>query len=341
MEGVHLQTLNEFKLYPVSPENQANPAIEIEKIDEKLAPYKERLAQAFCGKFSFVEHFHDLHLNAFVNFSFDDICKMHHSSFVQMHRTVRDLFENETHYEVVRKIQSSMWRWGVGSDVWNEVVEAYKNICNFSLGLDSDFDITLDHSSYYNECGYSKYSRTYLDGALAYLVHYKGEHVMTIGFSITKGKKILIQQIQLKKQKGNRWLYKLPKNRLEFIINLFQKNFPGYTLFVIGGESLVNKTLKAYKSKHEQVQEWITDCKRNHDYYILNGRTVVDLVRRLRDYEDELQEYGKRIEHVEFHSKRLIDLYTNCGTFSIAKKPLIINRLYHYRVLNKANYKSS
>src|SRR3546814_1923886 len=64
-----------------------------------------------------------------------------------------------------------------------------------------------------------KHSRTPLDGVFAYLVQYKGEHVMTLGFSLINDRQILLQQVQLKNRTGNRWLFRFPENRLEFIID--------------------------------------------------------------------------------------------------------------------------
>src|SRR3546814_4012996 len=82
-----------------------------------------------------------------------------------------------------------------------------------------------------------KHSRTPLDGVFAYLVQYKGEHVMTLGFSIINDRQILLQQVQLKNRTGNRWLFRFPENRLEFIIDKFRSAFRGYRIHIVDGKS--------------------------------------------------------------------------------------------------------
>src|SRR3546814_14926469 len=53
-----------------------------------------------------------------------------------------------------------------------------------SSDLIEGLEVTLDYTNGYNEQGMGKHSRTPLDGVFAYLVQYKGEHVMILGFSI-------------------------------------------------------------------------------------------------------------------------------------------------------------
>src|SRR5581483_4269851 len=131
----------------------------------------------------------------------------------------------------------------VSSAKWNEVVDAYNALRSFSVMPEKGFELLLDHSTYYNEYGWSHYNRLYLDGVFGYLLLYKGEHVLTIGFSIMGGKRLLIQQVQAPARKGNRALYRLPHNRVEFVIELFERHFEGYELSLVTGESLVEKTL--------------------------------------------------------------------------------------------------
>jgi hypothetical protein len=219
-----------------------------------------------------------------------------------MDRSVVDLFESSAQHEIVWKIKNSMWRWGLSKGTWNEVVEAYNRLRHFSFDR-PDFELRLDHTTYYNEYGYGKYSRVYLDGVFAYLVYYKRKHVMTIGFSIQEKKQILIQQVQTTARKGNRWLYQLPSNRLEFVVELFQKNFPGYRLWVIDGSSLAEKTIADYRRGLQGAERW--------------GDA------------EEILAFKTKIEHLETDKSRLNALYKNTGRFCLGSSKSVNGILHH------------
>ena len=302
MKGLHLRSLS-GELLRVEPKCAEKPMDAITGAEEKLWPSRDAVARCF-DHFSFAEHFYRLPLKVFRNFSFDELCKIYYSTIFMMDESVRRRFETNPRYEVVRKIKSSMWRWGSGSGVWNEVVDAYDNIRRFSFISDPDFEIRLDYSTYWNEFGYSKYSRTYLDGVFAFLVYFKREHVMTIGFSIMEKKRLLIQQIQSTRRTGNRYLYRLPPNRLEFVIDLFRKNFPGYALYVIDGGSLAEKTLADYR------------------------RICSNLYRD----ESRRKELQAAISHLEADKPRLAAFYRDSGRFRLGPHTKKVNGLEHLQV---------
>lgn len=176
-----------------------------------------------------------------------------------MHESCSDRFEKDPEYEIIRKISSSMWRWGwTDKSVkgWNSLVRAYNAIKSFDLGL-KGLTIKLDYSTYYLEKGYSKYTRTFLDGVFAFLIYYKDKHVMTIGFSVASDNRILLSQFQLKNRKGNRFLYKLPKNRLDFIVDKFYKHFKGFDIYLVDGKSLAKSTQNMYENALEKTKYWL------------------------------------------------------------------------------------
>ncbi len=174
---------------------------------------------------------HCIPMEIYRNLSLDEMCKVRFSTRTMMQQSVEDAFKGEPRYAVYHKITSSMWRWGCGRPAWNEVVDVYEGIRRFDFGH-SDFEVTLDHSTSFNECGYSEHSRTFLDGVFGYLVHHRGEHVMTLGFSVMSGRRLLIQQVQLRNRRGNRWLFKLPRNHLEHAVERFRESFPRHRLYI-------------------------------------------------------------------------------------------------------------
>ena len=189
MEGL---VLDSFKgeLGKVADEFALNPALTIANIEQKLAKIANYL-DAYFDEFDFLKNYTDLPFKAFAEFSFEDICKLRFSASTMMHSTVEKTFEENVNYELFRKIKSSWWRWGVGKGTWNELVDVYNGIRNFSLDLPEEFEIRLDYTTGYNPQGGSKFSYTYLDGVFGFLVHYHGKHVMTIGFSVIDRKSVV------------------------------------------------------------------------------------------------------------------------------------------------------
>lgn len=251
----------------------------------------------------------------------EQLSKIRLSSIFTMCKTVEDLFRENPKYRIVYKIQSSMWRWGHREAQWNELVHAYNSIRRFSLDREG-FSVRLDYTTSVNKCGNSEYSRTYLDGVFAYLVYYKGRHVMTLGFSIVAGKKLLIQQIQLKQPHGNRWLFKLPPNYTEYVIRCFEKAFPNYRLYIVEGASLVDKYLEDYMDHYKYADN---KCASHSDR--AEKRDVYDLYNRERNY------YRDKILHVKNDTGRISRLYNNTGSYEkLNKPPLRLNGMNHYQI---------
>lgn len=226
------------------------PTQTIERFRERLLPFAEELAWRAqdYDKFDPVRHCHALPDEFYETCSFEEHAKIYATTCIQLPHDLNKRFEDEPRYRIVRKLRSSLWRWGGGtSDVeWNNIVDAYDGIRNFSFGL-PDFTVTLDYTTGYHPHGYGEYDRTtYLDGVFGLRVHYRGEHVMTIGFSIARGRTLLIAQAQMKKEKGNRFLFKLPMNHVAYAVFLMQKHFPGFQHYLIDGDSSVKKYLKDF-----------------------------------------------------------------------------------------------
>lgn len=324
MKGLNLKTFR-LDLHKIEPDSQT-PAETISDWSLKLGPWVTQIVDWYGeNNFDFRNEYYRLPLKMFKGFSFDELCKLYYSSVIMMHRTVVDLFEKQAQYEIVRKIANSMWRWS-SKGTWNEVADAYNRIRNFQFLEDPDFEIRLDHSTWFNERGYSKYSRTFLDGTFGFLVYYQRKHVLTIGFSILSGRRLLIQQVQSAQRSGNRSLYKLPKNRIEFVIDLFQKNFAGYELYVIDGHGLVERILNDYR---RALQMRLDD----HERWARNPSWASYLPKIKQDC-DELR---WKIAHLEVDGRRLVALYNDTGSYRLGGNGrLVALGLLHHPIIAAA-----
>jgi hypothetical protein len=243
-------------------------------------------------------------------FTFDQLCKLRYNRSSTMERTVEKAFEDEPEYAIVHKIQNSMWRWGCGSGVWNEVVDAYNAIRSFTIPVEG-FEVRLDFTTYYNERGRSRESRTYLDGVFGFLVYYKGEHVMTLGFSIMAGRRVLVQQVQLTKRKGNRFLFRLPENRVEFFLQCFAKAFPLHTLCIADGGDIASINIASYKNSLDKVLDYM--------------KSYPD-----EDRVEEKEYLETSVSHLTADLPRLTAIYANTGSFARSDQFFTVNRVRHY-----------
>lgn len=314
MKGLDLNTFK-FNLTRLKHDS-VNPSQGI-KWRAKLAPFMNHLSHYYRMPFDFQDHYWDLRFEHFANFTFDEICRIKHSRAICMHDSVEKLFDKEPQYAIIGKIKGSMWRWGLNEGSWNEIVDAYNGIRNFSLGDFPGFEIRLDYTTGRNERGYSTFARLFLDGVFAYLLYYKGQHVLTIGFSITAGRKILIQQVQSAMRAKNRSLYKLPSNRLEFVLELFSRNFPNHELFVVDGKSLTAKIKSNYENR-------LSD---NHK--TLSEKPIRLEEKTLSRIREECQILKDKILHLESRQKDIAKFYRNTGKFRLGRESLIMNKTKH------------
>lgn len=317
MNGIPLDTF-QLELHTVNPDSQ-NPAQTILDWRQKMEYVMAEITDT-DDTFNFHTEYHRLPLYMFTGFSFDELCKLYHSSFFMMSSSVDDLFERDAQYEIVRKIKNSIWRWSSCSSMWNEIVDGYNNIRNFVFIENQDFDIRFDYTVGCNQRGYSKYSRIFLDGVFGLLVYHKGVHVLTIGFSIGSNRQLYLQQVQLARRSGNRWLYKLPKKRLEFVIDRLRECFVGYTIHVIDGNKLVDISLDAYRYALQQRKDRLS----------YRNSLSVNQLSSLESERDILQE---KIDHLEKDRPRLVNFYRDVGcSYQIGKNPVIALGVPHYPI---------
>lgn len=267
-------------------------------------------------------------MNLYRSLSLDELCKVRFSCTFMMQRCVEDAFEAEPRLAIYQKIVNGMWRWGCGRPTWNEIVDAYDAIRGFDMGIPG-FEVTLDHTTSTNESGCGEHSRTYLDGVFGYLVHYRGEHVMTLGFSIMEGRRVLLQQVQLKSRRGNRWLFRLPRNYLEHVIDRFRDSFPGHGLFLVDGHDVIGRSLSSYRSELARAEEFQAETEQRLRKAADQDTAYYE--RRMVSRAAEIERLRKAVAHAEPEVERLGAFYASTGRYRRGEA-VTVNRLRHYAI---------
>ena len=177
---------------------------------------------------------------------------------------------DELHLRPESRMLYSLWmgpHHSVGVDPdWNILVDAYNELKNFTFGL-PDFDVTLDWTNYSSDGGHGFVSKTYLDGSVAFLVHYKGKYVMTIGFTFSGDRKLILKQIQPVNEKGNRWLFKIPGGRLNYVVERMVKCFSSFTVCLPNADDQFAKIIQCYPDSRERTQSKEKNEKRYTRFY--------------------------------------------------------------------------
>jgi hypothetical protein len=260
------------------------------------------------GQKDIFDSIHRVPLRDYKKIDLEAISKIRLSTIFMMDSSVEDLFEKNLHFVLVKKIISSMWRWGHRRSNWNDVVSAYNGIRSFDFGK-KDFSVRLDHSTWYNEKGYSEHTRIYLDGVFGYLIYYKNTHVMTIGFSILPGRKLLLQQVQLANRHGNRWLFKLPHNYLEYVIGRMFAAFPKYSIYLVDGQTIVQKYIRDYAASIERY---------NNKPYATNSEEAVEL--------------EERLIHTKKDAQRIASFYNNLKRYAKTDRVVTFSKVFYHKI---------
>lgn len=316
MEGIALQSLN-AGLTRVPAHMNRKPVRSFNAmglLGEKFRAYALDLYETD----DIEELIHELPEQAFQRFDTDQAAKAMLSAKNSIPMDVERALEKNPVLKVVRKVDSSMWRWGYDRGSWNDIVSAVEGLAAFNLESEG-FEIALDWTTGRNECGFSEHTRTFLDGVFGFLVHWKGEHVMTIGFSFAKGRRLLIQQVQNTKPTGNRWLFKLPKNRIEHVIKCFMKAFPKHRIHIADGADYANRSLDSYQAGQNHALEFMGRAKRSND---------------LEEYEERkehAERLGEKIAHLKSEIERLASLYRDTGRYERGRT-WKTNGLKHYAI---------
>lgn len=161
------------------------------------------------------------------------------------------LQENEA---LTWKVQHSLWRYGCERD-FHRFVKCYNGLHNLAVDLPG-FEIRITHTRSINTAAWAEHGRDnpiYLDGPFGVLLYYRGEHVMTIGFALSRYG-ILVAQVQLRKKRGNRFLYKFPMPYLDFAMDIIRRAFPQDDLYLVTGTSAVAAIRAAYGKNADKLE---------------------------------------------------------------------------------------
>lgn len=248
----------------VNNDERVNPFVDVGT--HRLGDIDKSLLDVRYGDyFKWKEHWYDLPANVMrARFSLDEQCKIIHNSCIMSE--LGQFLEKEPEFRMLYKVRNALWHWSHGQSNYNLFVYWYTSLKRFNFGL-ADTEVKFDYTTYFNRKGYSWHSRTYIDSPFAYLVYYKGKHVLTISFA-PSCEGLLINQVQLKEKKGNRWLYKLPCHVIDYAIERMAEAFHDCPLWFVDGKSLAAKMPLNYAP--ECRDQW--DAK--------NGKRIADMYNR-------------------------------------------------------------
>jgi hypothetical protein len=328
LTGVELSSYtDELRRVPVHLDRKPHLTFDLERA---LGPEAVAEASEYSGE-TLVERVRNLGMADLKNLTVDQLYKVRRASIITMSSSVEDAMRNEPRLRIIHKIENSMWRWGYLRTGWNEIVDAYDSIRRFSFH--PDFGVRLDYTTGHNECGHSEYSRTFLDGVFGFLIYYRGQHVMTLGFSIMGRRRLLVQQVQLKNRRGNRWLFKLPRNYMEYVLARFRESFPRHRLHVIDGGDLMRKNLNSYRHGYEGTKERIIRASKHLASKETTEESRGYYERYLPGLREEEALYREKIDHAEADVMRLEAFYRDTGSFKLGETVISRHGLRHYALV--------
>ena len=285
-EKAMLQSALEMDL--TSSKNGKHPELSINNLRSKVKEAMvigKNFSQFIDKDFSFDRHYFKLPAACFRPFSKEDRIKLKFASFIMVHPTFKDHLDGIREFEVIDKLGNSQWRYGFGQD-WNTIVRSYDGLKRFKFG--DKFETRIDMTTGTNEKGFSRCERVFLDGTFGFLIYYKGKHVLTIGFSFASKNRLLIQQVQLKNKKGNRFLYKLPCNVLDYSIERMRAAFPSMNLYLCQVDDQIQKIKDGYIHTPDKREEF----EKN------------DAMRLKRFYGKRLRKFNRKPTRANFHGVR-------------------------------------
>jgi hypothetical protein len=257
---------------------------------------------------------------------FETICRIRASSMFAMSSSMEELFEEDPRHAMFDRIRSSMWHWGAARPVWNDYVAAYEGLRSFSVDLPG-FEARITWTNTFCDGNQSDHCDTWLDGHFAYLIHYRGVHVMTLGFSLAGDSRLLLQQVQLASPRGNRWLFRIPGNRMEFAIDLFRQAFPSHEILVVDGVDLARRNIAGYARTLRKTEDRVETLRSRRD----RDEASEDARVRFNRAVVEQQQLAEQIGRLEDDTPRLAALYGDCGRYRRAGAQ-VVNSMTHYRL---------
>ena len=185
-------------------------------------------------------------------FTISELCCLWQDEIV-MSRLSEHIRENEP---ILHKVGNSLFHYGEkrGRD-YNALVDGVNGLRALSTDLPG-FDFRITYTWSYEAQGTAQHKipckadpekdYIWLDSVFGLMVYYKGEHVLTIGFSIADNG-IRVSQVQLRSKKGNRFLYHLGCHYFDWAIDVLGRAFGHENLWLVTGDSALDAVIKAYK----------------------------------------------------------------------------------------------
>jgi hypothetical protein len=231
-------------------------------------------------------------------FSASEICMMEHSSFFLKSNEFELALRSEIAPLIVERIRLSAWHNHASILGWDEMVQVYNSLRQFSVGLEN-FTAAFDHTRSCNPKGSAAYHRhvigdtrqpIYLDGELAYIISFKGKPVLVLSFNVVKPTResapaIYIRQIQLLEKTGNRWLYQLPCHYVEHFVIRMREAFSKNDIYLIRGDVLGEETAQNYEATLQRIKERL----KQNSYFSADGRS---------DDEQETAQFQEKIRNM-------------------------------------------
>jgi len=175
-------------------------------------------------------------------FSFEELLRLRHEEVIMS--SFGEWFD--AHHPFLRKIMFAHWHYGCDRD-WNMLVRHLEGFKRLSVDL-PDFDVRIVHTRTINQCAWAwaeGLRNLYLDASFGLLLYHRGEHVLTWSFAPCRYG-ILVAQAQLRRKRGNRFLFKLPKHYLDLGLDILTHAFTDEPIWLIGGKSSVEATRRNY-----------------------------------------------------------------------------------------------
>ncbi|WP_143225586.1 hypothetical protein [Acetobacter pomorum] len=313
INGLHLSFMSEI-LHKVPVHLDKYPYLHPTP-DDRFTPQQW---QKLCDELEYQSIFR-LPLSLIGRTSFETLCRVYSGSRVMLNEHIEDLFQRSPPHRLLSKIKNSIWRSSLIHAGWNEIVEAWQGLHRFEMG-NLGLEVEVDHTTGFNTHGYAEYSyNTYLDGSMAFLIKYRGAHVLTIGFTFASCKRLLIQQIQFTQRTGNRWLFKLPIHYASFVISKLRSAFPNHRLYIVSGVDLAERSIQNYKSTIARIE-----AKRSQ-----SGKPISTY-----DYERILKAQSS-LDHILRDKERIISVYKSIPNYS--NKQLSCHGMRHFLLTPSAD----
>lgn len=150
------------------------------------------------------------------------------------------------HHPLLEKLRHTAWHFTNDGPMYNVIVSAWRGLQRTAW---PGGDIRIAYVSKYREDGWAEDIEhdVWIDNDLAALVHINGEHVLTVGFGVGN-EGVFLSQVQLRKKRGNRWLYRLGQHYLDATIDMLAKAF-GMPVWLVDGDSAVAAVRRSYGSQ--------------------------------------------------------------------------------------------